>query len=144
MKVLSKISLFNNKQKATVYNFDRQLKLINWFFSGNIITYDIYETGQACRQNSDCTSYPGSTCVTRRGLCMTAGQSWWGVPWPWRWNSIVSNAAGHLWQKTAFLKSFFDDIKMSIVCTKPNVYVFLSTWTNYNKINLIMKQTHAH
>ncbi|TKR62211.1 hypothetical protein L596_026200 [Steinernema carpocapsae] len=46
------------------------LVVCNYRVQGNSRDQQIYELGEPCRQNSECTTYPGSTCSVSEGLCI--------------------------------------------------------------------------
>ncbi|TKR86800.1 hypothetical protein L596_011318 [Steinernema carpocapsae] len=48
----------------------KTLVVCNYRESGNWLDEQIYELGEPCRQNSDCTAFPGSTCSVSEGLCI--------------------------------------------------------------------------
>ncbi|KHN71039.1 Ancylostoma secreted protein [Toxocara canis] len=50
--------------------------------AGNYRGHQIYEFGDGCRRDSDCTLFSGSKCETQTGLCLKPGQITEGRPQP--------------------------------------------------------------
>ncbi|KAI6214233.1 hypothetical protein M3Y94_00243600 [Aphelenchoides besseyi] len=49
--------------------FKHTIVFCNYAPPGNILNRQIYEIGQPCKMDSDCTRYKNSKCIRKRGLC---------------------------------------------------------------------------
>ena len=60
------MSRFTNESKPG-WTYD--LIFCNYYPPGNVINAPIYEIGEPCKNDGECTTLPNSTCDTEMGLC---------------------------------------------------------------------------
>ncbi|VDK54397.1 unnamed protein product [Anisakis simplex] len=55
---------------CTYYEMHADSVVCRYEQPGNVPGEVIYEAGDPCKQDSDCTTYPGSKCLADKGLCV--------------------------------------------------------------------------
>uniref|UniRef100_A0A914DUT0 SCP domain-containing protein n=1 Tax=Acrobeloides nanus TaxID=290746 RepID=A0A914DUT0_9BILA len=60
------------------------LVVCNYYQQGNSMCAPVYEVGQACTADNQCTSFPNSTCEVSSGLCQAEAT--------WYYSNETSNA----------------------------------------------------